>query len=390
MALLAAIAVALIAIAAGLRPWRWSRTVPPADSRRETAGANSAFALTIPNQTPAPASASAGMVWIPGGEFSMGSDVTTESLCGVPGITRDALPVHRVYVDAFWMDATEVTNEQFEKFVRATGHRTVAEQIPTRDELPGVPEEKLVAGSAVFTPTDGPVSLQDVLQWWTYVPGADWRHPNGPGSDIRGCEKFPVVHIAHPDAEAYAAWMGKRLPTEAEWEFAARGGLAGMSYAWGNEFKPGGKFAANIYEGLFPVKNGDTGADGFKGLAPVAQFAPNGYGLYDVAGNVWEWCSDWHRDDYYATLEALGGVPRNPQGPASGFDQQEPGQPKRVQRGGSFLCTDRYCARYLVGTRGKGEPRTSSDHVGFRCVKPISTIAQQVPVPKNLRSQTDP
>jgi len=333
--------------------------------------AGSAFGPTIPNKYPASGPAPEGMVWIPGGEFSMGSDASSESLCGLPGLTRDALPIHRVYVDGFWMDATEVTNEQYEKFVKATGYVTVAEIRPTKEEFPTAPPENLVAGSTVFTATPQPVALNDYFQWWSYVHGANWRHPTGPDSDLKGREKYPVVQIAYEDAAAYAKWADKRLPTEAEWEFAARGGAAGRLYAWGDKLKPGGKFQANIYEGRFPVEGGDTGEDGFKGIAPVAQFKANGYGLFDVAGNVWEWCSDWYRADTYAQLVQAGGVARNPQGPESSYDPSEPKEPKRVHRGGSFLCTDLYCTRYMVGTRGKGEVRTASNHVGFRCVKPV-------------------
>jgi len=328
---------------------------------------NSAFQPTVENKTPAPGPAPEGMVWIPGGEFSMGSSVESESLCGQPGVTRDALPVHRVYVDGFWMDKTEVTNEQWEKFAQATGYKTIAEIAPTQAEFPTAPPENLVAGSTVFTPTPDPVPLNNMFQWWRYQHGANWRHPEGPESSTKGREKYPVVHIAYPDAVAYAKWAGKRLPTEAEWEFAARGGKAGEIYAWGNELKPAGKWMANIYEGQFPVK--DTGGDGFAGIAPVAQFPSNGYGLHDVAGNVWEWVSDWYRPDTYARQKLAGGVPRNPQGPDTPYDPGEPGEKKRVHRGGSFLCTDQYCTRYMVGTRGKGEVTTGSNHVGFRCVK---------------------
>ncbi|HEV8112108.1 MAG TPA: formylglycine-generating enzyme family protein [Planctomycetota bacterium] len=331
------------------------------------------FGPTIPNKTPAPTPAPAGMAWIPGGEFSMGCSEQGESLCCVPGLTRDSLPIHRVHVDGFWMDTREVTNAQFAAFVAATGYVTIAEKKPTQEEFPTAPPENLVAGSTVFTPTPLPVKLDDFYQWWSYVPGANWRHPAGPQSDLAGRDAYPVVHIAYPDAEAYAQWAGKRLPTEAEWEFAARGGVAGKLYPWGDELKPGGKFQANIYEGKFPVAGGDTGEDGFKGIAPVAQFAPNAYGLYDVAGNVWEWCSDWYRVDTYAELARAGGVARNPKGPETPLDPAEPTEKKRVQRGGSFLCTDQYCTRYMVGTRGKGEVTTGSNHVGFRCVQPPST-----------------
>ena len=335
--------------------------------------APSAFAPTIPNKTLAPANAPEGMVWIPGGEFSMGCEVPNEGICTAATINsvNDAQPVHRVYVDGFWMDTNDVTNEQFERFVKATGYKTVAEIAPTKEQFPTAPPENLVAGSTVFTPTEKPVPLNDYYQWWSYVHGANWRHPTGPASGLKGREKYPVVQIAYADAAAYAKWAGKRLPTEAEWEFAARGGLTGKTYAWGDVLKPGGKWMANIYEGTFPVK--DTGADGFAGLAPVGQFPPNGYGLYDMAGNVWQWCSDWYRPDYYARMKLAGvEVARNPQGPPASYNPGDD-QPQRVQRGGSFLCTDQYCTRYMMGTRGKGDVDTGSNHLGFRCVKDAGT-----------------
>ncbi len=300
----------------------------------------------------------------------MGSEnPTTNAVCGGHEPMPDSRPIHRVYVDGFWMDKTEVTNAQFERFIKATGYRTVAEIAPTQEEFPSAPKANLVAGSTVFTATPKAVPLHDMFQWWRYQHGADWRHPEGPSSNLKGREKYPVVQVAYGDAQAYAIWAGKRLPTEAEWEFAARGGRSGTTYAWGNEFKPGGKFMANIYEGKFPVK--DTAEDGFAGIAPVAQFPPNKYGLYDVAGNVWEWCSDWYRADYYAQIAKQGnGVVRNPQGPTTPWDPAEPKEKKRVHRGGSFLCTDQYCTRYMVGTRGKGEASTAANHLGFRCVQP--------------------
>ena len=327
------------------------------------------FEATIVNSGAAPGSLPNGMVYIPGGEFSMGALDPTEMVCGGDQPMDDARPLHRVYVDAFFMDATEVTNEQFEAFAKATGYVTIAERKPTHEEFPDAPVENLVAGSAVFSPPPVPVPLDNHYRWWSYVPGANWRHPNGPTSDLKGREKYPVVQIAYEDAAAYAKWAGKRLPTEAEFEFAARGGLTGKPYAWGDELKPGGKWPANIYQGKFPQAGGDTGEDGFRGLAPVARFPANGYGLFDVGGNVWEWTSDWYRADYYSTLAQEGGVALNPKGPASSLDPSEPDQPKRVQRGGSFLCTDQYCTRYMVGTRGKGEVRSASNHLGFRCVK---------------------
>jgi formylglycine-generating enzyme required for sulfatase activity len=317
------------------------------------------------------------MVWIPGGEYSMGSNVSSDTLCSIGGVTRDSQPEHRVYVEAFWMDATEVTNEQFGKFVAATGYKTIAEIAPTKEEFPTAPPENLIAGSTVFTATPGEVKLDAYLQWWRYVAGADWRHPTGPESNIDGREKYPVVQIAYDDAAAYAKWAGKRLPTEAEWEFAARGGEAGQVYPWGNELKPGGKFQANIFQGKFPVEKGDTAEDGFHGIAPVAQYAPNPYGLYDVAGNVWEWCSDWYRVDTYARQKLAADVTRNPTGPSTPYDPAEPTEKKRVHRGGSFLCTDQYCTRYMVGTRGKGEQHSASNHIGFRCVIPIPSTPSQ-------------
>ncbi len=334
-----------------------------------------------PDHAAPPSPAPDGMVWIPGGEFTMGSLDPRGCPCGGNEPFDEGRPLHRVEVDGFWMEATEVTNAQFEQFVGATGWVTAAERAPTREEFPSAPEASLVAGALVFAPTAEPVALDDVRQWWRHVPGASWRHPTGPDSDLVGRERHPVVQVAYADAEAYAAWAGKRLPTEAEWEFAARGGLAGKAYPWGDELTPAGHWPLNIFQGDFPIAGRDTGADGFVGLAPVAQFAPNGYGLHDVAGNVWEWCSDWYRPDYYASLVVQVatpsatqpgttiGVARNPRGPASSFDPLEPGAQKRVLRGGSFLCTDQYCTRYRVGARGKGEVHTASNHVGFRCVK---------------------
>ena len=310
------------------------------------------------NTASAPGPAPEGMVWIPGGEFSMGSEAPE---------MHDARPFHRVAIDGYWMDQTEVTNEEFARFVKATGYITIAERTPDAKDFPGVPPENLVAGSVVFMPPDKKVSLDDHFAWWRYVHGANWRHPNGPSSTLEGKEKHPVVHIAFEDAAAYAKWAGKRLPTEAEFEFAARGGLDRKRFAWGDEFKPGGKFQANSFQGHFPDTN--TGDDGYAGTAPVGRFAPNGFGLFDMAGNVWEWTADWYRADYYKTLAATNRVTRNPQGPVDSFDPSEPGVAKRVHKGGSFLCTDEYCARYMPGGRGKGEPSTGTNHLGFRCVR---------------------
>ena len=304
----------------------------------------------------AKAPAPANMVWIPGGEFAMGSEHFP-----------DARPVHRVSVDGFWMDVTEVTNADWKRFVDATGYVTVAERVPRAEDYPGAKPENLVAGSVVFAPPSGPVPLDNHLRWWSYVAGASWRHPEGPDSSIDGRMDHPVVQVAWEDVLAYAKWAGKRLPTEAEWEFAARGGLDGKDYTWGDDFRPGGKYMANTFQGHFPDKN--TGEDGFLATAPVKAFKPNGYGLYGMAGNVWEWVTDWYRPDYYARLAEAGGVAHEPKGPPDSMDPSQPGVAKRVQKGGSFLCTDQYCARYMPGGRGKGEPDTGTNHTGFRCVR---------------------
>lgn len=347
----AALALAMGLIACGGEPPR-----PQAESVAVPVGQSAPPKL---NDMAAPGPAPHGMVWVPGGEFSMGSDE--------PMMGNDAKPVHRVAVDGFWMDATEVTNEKFAEFVKATGHVTIAERTPRAEDFPGAAPENLVAGSVVFTPPPQAVPLNDHFQWWSYVKGACWRHPEGPGSDLSGRMKHPVVHVAHRDAAAYAKWAGNRLPTEAEWEFAARGGLDRKAYVWGGEFRPGDKFMANTFQGRFPVMN--TTDDGFRAASPVASFPPNDFGLYDMAGNVWEWVGDWYRDDYYATLVSQGAIARNPQGPAASYDPSEPGVAKRVHKGGSYLCTDQYCARYMPGGRGKGDPDTGTDHLGFRCVR---------------------
>ncbi|HYP78817.1 MAG TPA: formylglycine-generating enzyme family protein [Steroidobacteraceae bacterium] len=350
----------------------YQRTRPAVPQSAATSLARD-FLPTVENEG-RPPEAPPGMVWIPGGEFSMGArDPLDSSDVVAMEATTDSRPVHRVYVDGFWMDATEVTNDQFARFVRATGYVTVAERPLRPEEFPGVPAADLVPGSVVFAPPDHAVALTDHLQWWTFVRGASWRHPQGPGSSIEGRGHFPVTQVAYEDAEAYAKWAGKRLPTEAEWEFAARGGMTGQLYPWGNEFMPQGKWMANIHQGHFP--DHDSGADSFVGVAEVARFPPNGYGLHDVAGNVWEWVGDWYRPDYYAQLASAGGVARNPRGPVDSVDPAEPGVQKRVHRGGSFLCTDQYCSRYMVGTRGKGEPGTATNHLGFRCVQSLRKAA---------------
>ena len=315
-----------------------------------------------------PASAAnrpASMVWIPGGEFTMGTD-ETESYA-------PERPAHRVRVDGFWMDVTEVTNAEFARFVEATGYVTTAERKPEWEEMkkqlpPGTekpPDDVLVPGSLVFFRPAGPVSLGDVRNWWRWTASANWRAPDGPGSDIKGREQYPVVQISWDDAAAYAKWAGKRLPTEAEWEFAARGGLEKKRYAWGEDLKPNGKWQANIFEGEFPYR--DAAADGFAGLAPVRSFPPNGYGLYDMIGNAWEWCSDWYRTDYYQNLVKVN-LTNNPQGPTESLDIDEPNQPKHVTKGGSFLCSDHYCLNYRPSARNGTATDTGMSHIGFRCV----------------------
>lgn len=300
---------------------------------------------------PATTGSTTGMVLVKGGAFEMGSDEFP-----------DSRPVHTVTVSDFWMDEHEVTNAQFAEFVKATGYKTVSELPLNPADYPGVPTEKLVPSSAVFTPPSQPVSLDNPLQWWEYVPGANWQHPFGESSSIAGKDNDPVVHIAYSDAAAYAKWAGKRLPTEAEWEYAARAGAHYTSYYWGNELKPGGKWAANIFQGNFP--SGNTLEDGFSAVAPVKSYPPNAFGLYDMDGNVWEWCEDFYRPDYYAQSPS-----QNPKGPADSYDPDEPGAVKRVQRGGSFLCSDQYCIRYRAGSRGKGEISSASNNLGFRCVR---------------------
>ena len=327
------------------------------------------FQPTIENSGPTPSASPKGMVWVPGGEFSMGATDPPEMDDVGMKATTDARPIHRVYVDGFYIDKTDVTNAQFAEFVKTTGYVTFAERTPRAQDLPGVPPEDLVPGGLVFSPPNQAVRLDNYLQWWSFVKGANWRHPSGPKSEIRGKADYPVVQIAYEDALAYAEWAGKRLPTEAQWEFAARGGLAGKPFVWGDEFRPNGKWMANTHQGRFP--NTDTGEDGFIGISPVAHYPPNAYGLYDMAGNVWQWTSDWYRPDYYRQLAAVGGVARNPRGPDVPFDPEDPTERKKVHRGGSYLCTDQYCSRYIVGTRGKGEIRTSTNHLGFRCVKDL-------------------
>lgn len=297
------------------------------------------------------------MVWIPGGAFMMGSDHHYP----------EEGPAHLVRVDGFWMDRYAVTNKQFQRFVKATGYVTVAERPPKPEDYPGAIPELLVPGSAVFQQPKHRVNLQ-TCSWWVYVPGANWRHPAGPGSSIKGRENYPVVHIAYEDALAYAAWAGKLLPTEAQWEFAARGGLEGAVYTWGNEFAPKGKRMANTWEGEFPWQNLKQRSPGAE---PVASYPPNGYGLYDMVGNVWEWTTDWYRDSHPENKTKSCCIPVNPRGGTQqgSFDPNIPSQiPRKVLKGGSFLCAPNYCQRYRPAARHPETIDTSTCHIGFRCV----------------------
>ncbi|MEN6456266.1 MAG: formylglycine-generating enzyme family protein [Prolixibacteraceae bacterium] len=314
-----------------------------------------------------------GMVLIAGGSFLMGGD----SIWGRP----DEFPLHEVHVSDFYMDEHEVTNIQFREFTEATGYVTTAERKPDWEELkkqlppgtPKPPDSVLVPASLVFEPTEEPVPLNDPSVWWSWRPGANWRHPTGPGSSVEGMDHYPVVHVSWEDASVYARWAGKRLPTEAEWEFAARGGAQQVIYPWGNTPVHVGKPKINSWDGHFPDRN--TGKDGYQGLAPVKQYAPNGYGLYDMGGNVWEWCSDWYRADYYSDC-VQNKITDNPQGPKTPWDPDEPYAMKKISRGGSFLCNDQYCSGFRVSARMKSTWDTSLSHTGFRCVISVRNRAQ--------------
>jgi formylglycine-generating enzyme required for sulfatase activity len=277
-------------------------------------------------------------------------------------------PVHRVSVDGFWMDQHPVTNKEFARFVQRTRYVTVAERRPDPADYPGAREEMLVPASAVFVPPGRPVRLDNPYNWWTYVPGADWRHPQGPGSSVRRRPDHPVVHVAWADVEAYAEWAGKELPTEAEWEYAARGGLDGATYAWGDELTPGGQWMANTWQGDFPVH--DTGEDGHRGTAPVGCYPPNGYGLRDMIGNVWEWTTDWYQP--HAEIAHACCTLENPRGGGrqESVDPALPDVPipRRVMKGGSHLCAPNYCRRYRPAARMPQAVDTSTSHLGFRCI----------------------
>jgi formylglycine-generating enzyme required for sulfatase activity len=302
-----------------------------------------------------------GMVWIPGGAFRMGSDTHYP----------EEAPVHRVTVDGFWMDRTPVTNAQFRAFVETTGYISFAEIAPDPKDYPGALPHMLKAGSLVFAPPDGPVNLCHWSRWWTFEFGAYWRRPYGPGSSIRGRDDHPVVHVAYCDAQAYARWVGKELPTEAEWEFAARGGLDGAEFAWGDEFTPGDQRLANTWQGDFPHRN--EAAGGYERTSPVTAYPRNGYGLHDMIGNVWEWTADWFSPRHTADAPKACRIPENPRGAreADSYDPRQPEIriPRKVLKGGSFLCADSYCLRYRPAARRPQAVDTGMSHIGFRCVK---------------------
>lgn len=300
--------------------------------------------------------ARAGMVRLAGGRFVMGSDTAYP----------EEAPAHPVDIDGFWIDSHPVTNDQFATFVAATGHVTIAETVPRAEDYPGALPHMLFAGSLVFRKTAQAVDTADWSQWWSLCPGADWRHPYGPGSSLAGLATHPVVHVAYADAAAYAEWAGKALPTEAEWEYAARGGLDGATYAWGNIFRPGGRHMANTWQGRFPVRN--TAEDGWEATSPVGSFAANGHGLFDMIGNTWEWTADWYAPRHAADTGKACCVPKNPLGPREGSLDPAAPIPQRVLKGGSFLCAPSYCQRYRPAARHAEAIDTSTCHIGFRCV----------------------
>jgi len=301
-----------------------------------------------------------GMIRIAGGTFRMGSDAHY----------AEESPVHRVTVDGFLIDATPVTNRQFRAFVEATGHVTFAEIAPRAEDYPGALPHMLKAGSLMFSPPAHAVDLRDWSQWWTFKFGATWRKPYGAGSSIKGLDDHPVVHVAYRDAEAYAAWAGKALPTEAEWEFAAKGGLDDAEFAWGDELTPGGRHMANTWQGAFPAEN--TKEDGFARTSPVGAFPPNGYGLHDMIGNVWEWTTDFWSTKHQGDAPKACCVPQNPRGGGieASYDPRQPEIriPRKVLKGGSHLCAPNYCRRYRPAARHPEPVDTSTSHVGFRCV----------------------
>jgi formylglycine-generating enzyme required for sulfatase activity len=324
---------------------------------RQNSATNNFFETVCSSQT-------RDMSFIPGGTFLMGSD----------DHYPEEAPAHSASVDGFWIDKFAVTNELFERFVENTGYLTTAERVPRAEDYPGAKPEMLRPASVVFHKPSGRVDLRNHYNWWTYIAGADWRHPDGPNSSIEDRQQHPVVHVAYEDAEAYARWIGKDLPTEAEWEFAARGGLEGKAYAWGEEFAPAGRQMANTWQGEFPWQN--LRIDGYEGTAPVGQFPPNGYELYDMIGNVWEWTTDWYSAHHPAQKACCGGAVAHGKREES-YDATLPGIhiPRKVIKGGSFLCAPNYCRRYRPAARMAQPIDTSTCHVGMRLVMRPSTQA---------------
>jgi formylglycine-generating enzyme required for sulfatase activity len=299
------------------------------------------------------------MVWIEGGTFAMGSN----------DHYPEERPVHQAAVNGFWIDRFQVTNAQFRRFVKETGYVTVAERVPLAEDYPGALPEMLVAGSVVFEQPGRHVDLGNHYNWWNWMPGADWRHPDGPETILHGRDRHPVLHVAWEDVEAYAVWAGKSLPTEAEWEFAARGGLEGKEFAWGDELVPKGRYMANFWQGDFPVEN--LALDRYERTAPVGSFPPNGYGLFDMIGNAWEWTTDWYADQHDVPPSCCSLVLRNPRGASreSSIDPAEPASiPRKVLKGGSFACAENYCRRYRPAARMHHPIDTGTNHISFRCV----------------------
>lgn len=321
--------------------------------------------VSLATDAPSPAGQEPGMVFVPGGEFLMGSDRHYP----------EEKPAHRVRVDGFWIDSLPVTNRAFGRFVDETGYKTFAEIPPDPKDYPGILPEMLKPGSMVFTPPSHPVDLANYANWWAFVIGADWRHPYGPQSSLDGLEDHPAVHISYPDAEAYAAWAGKALPTEAEWEYAARGGLEAKEFAWGDVLVPEGRHMANTWQGQFPWQN--TEEDGYTRTSPVSSYPANGFGLHDMIGNVWEWTTDWYASQH--PMQKSCCVPSNPRGVAENqsYDPQQPQFriPRKVVKGGSHLCAPSYCRRYRPAARHAQPIDTAMSHVGFRCIRRRETTS---------------
>jgi formylglycine-generating enzyme required for sulfatase activity len=318
------------------------------------------IALPADNMAIADPALTKNMVWIEGGSFLMGSEE----------FYAEERPVHEVAVDGFWIDEHQVTVAEWRRFIKATGYVTMAERPLDADDYPDADSALLVPGSLVFHRTRGPVPLDNYMNWWSYVPGADWRHPEGPNSSLDGRDRHPITHVAWEDVSAYAVWAGKALPTEAEWEFAARGGLEGKVFTWGDEFAPRGRMMANTWQGEFPWEN--QLLDKFERTSPVGTFPPNGYGLYDMAGNVWEWTSDFYSPQHDEPQHACCGPATNPRvtSPDMSYETGRPGEniPRRVVKGGSHLCAPNYCLRYRPAARQAQAVETSTGHIGFRCV----------------------